>query len=97
MLGDEAYASPEQLRAEPVTERADVFSLGVLAFRILTGHLPFRASASGSSVRDESVAPLRLRELLPEADEATETLLGRCLNRRPEQRPFAEEVTHLIN
>lgn len=36
-----AYAAPEQMRAQPVTTAADVFSLGVVLFRLLTGRLPF--------------------------------------------------------
>lgn len=36
-----AYAAPEQIRAQPVTTAADVFSLGVVLFRLLTGRLPF--------------------------------------------------------
>ncbi|MCP5472401.1 MAG: serine/threonine-protein kinase [Steroidobacteraceae bacterium] len=36
-----AYAAPEQMRAQPVTTAADVFSLGVVLVRLLTGRLPF--------------------------------------------------------
>jgi len=36
-----AYAAPEQMRAQPVNTAADVFSLGVVLFRLLTGRLPF--------------------------------------------------------
>ena len=36
------YASPEQIRAEPVTTATDIYSLGVVLFELLTGHRPYR-------------------------------------------------------
>ncbi|MGH7468994.1 MAG: protein kinase domain-containing protein [Longimicrobiales bacterium] len=92
-LGSVSYASPEQLCGEPVTERADVYSLGILAFEMMTGRLPFEVkSPTELLIAQATVRPKRLREFLPHADAETEALIDRCLNKRPEQRPFVEEL-----
>ena len=36
------YASPEQMRGEPITTASDVYSLGVLLYELLSGHRPYQ-------------------------------------------------------
>lgn len=45
-----AYAAPEQIRAQPVTTATDVFALGVVLFRLLTGRLPFEPRDNPDSI-----------------------------------------------
>jgi serine/threonine protein kinase/Tfp pilus assembly protein PilF len=86
-MGTLAYMSPEQLRGEPVDERGDIFSLGVLLYEALTGRLPFR----GENPVDLQYAilhqaPTPLRSLLPDVSPAWEQLLECCLAKAPDQR-----------
>jgi serine/threonine protein kinase len=42
-IGSPGYMSPEQLRGEVLTHQTDIYSLGVVMYRLLTGHAPFQA------------------------------------------------------
>ncbi|HEX5802254.1 MAG TPA: protein kinase [Azospira sp.] len=43
-VGSPAYMSPEQIKAYPLNQKTDIYSLGVVLFQLLTGRLPFRAN-----------------------------------------------------
>jgi serine/threonine protein kinase len=91
--GTPAYASPEQARGEPLTPASDVFSLGSLAFKVLTGQPPYR----GDSVHDVLDAVAEADPPFPRdvAEGVPEDLQAICLAsmaRRPQDRPTAAEV-----
>lgn len=50
-VGTYAYASPEQIRGEPLDVRSDLYACGVLAYRMLTGKQPFQADTSHDVAR----------------------------------------------
>ena len=97
--GTPAYMSPEQLVGETVTTLSDVYSLGVVAFEMLTGSLPWKLLPRTS---DRLTAPPPdPRTVAPDLPDAIVRLLGRTLALRREERlaspaAFAYELTNAI-
>jgi serine/threonine-protein kinase len=87
-LGSPSYMSPEQVRdARRVDHRSDLWSLGVVLHRLLTGTNPFQGRGVGAvSAAVVADAPQRLREARPELPEALEAIVLRCLEKSPGDR-----------
>lgn len=56
-LGTSAYASPEQLKGDPVTTASDIYSLGMILYVLLTGSHPFRDHKSSDNFESQSGIP----------------------------------------
>ncbi len=92
-VGSPTYMSPEQLLAEPVTPKSDIYALGLLGYELLTGHGPYLARAPSEIVAAHlRHVPQRLSALRPEIPADLEMLLVRCLAKDPTDRPSADEV-----
>ena len=52
------YASPEQIRGEPIGTASDVYSLGVLAFELLTGAKPYKLKRGSAAELEEAIATI---------------------------------------
>jgi eukaryotic-like serine/threonine-protein kinase len=89
MVGTPAYMAPEQARGESsIDARADVFSLGCVLFRCLTGRNPFTGDdALAVLLKIVLEEPPRLRELRPELPAALDDLVARMLAKSPDGRP----------
>lgn len=82
-LGSSAHMSPEQARGGTVDGRADLYSLGVLTYELLTGELPFRcADALGLALMHAQDPVPRL----PPDKAHWQAFVDRALAKRPEQR-----------
>lgn len=85
--GSPLYMSPEQIRREPIDGRTDLFSLGVVAYELLTGHHPFRAeNLDAIRHRITSGKPLPLVELRGEAPAIYQRIIDKALAKKPGQR-----------
>ena len=87
VLGTASYLAPEQAAGEPVTHRADLYSLGVVVYELLTGEPPRKVEslAQLAAVHSGPVRPVR--DLAPEVPEHLEAAVMRCLARNPDYRP----------
>jgi len=100
VIGTPEYMSPEQLMGEPLDGRSDVYSLGLVLFRMLTGTLPFHAEGTQDiMIARLTSAPMRLDEAKPGVafPEALQRALDRALQRKAADRQedaevFAQEI-----
>ena len=88
VLGTPAYMSPEQAAGQSrwIDRRTDIYSLGVILFRMLTGELPFRGNAQmqiHQRLTEDPPDPRKLNRFLPRD---LCTICVKCLERDPNRR-----------
>ncbi len=87
IIGTPSFMSPEQLMKEPVDGRSDVFSLGVLLYRCVTGRLPFEGEDVPTIVSQVLYKnPQPLSELVPGIPEGLDSVLARALQKQAQRR-----------
>jgi serine/threonine protein kinase len=91
LVGTIDYTAPEYHLGEPATNRADIFSLGVIAYEMLTGKLPYgKGFASARDINKRSYIEARsIREDIPEWIDAA---LAKAVSKKPVERTDALSV-----
>ncbi|MBB4745522.1 serine/threonine-protein kinase [Actinoplanes octamycinicus] len=96
LLGTPAYLAPERLEGGQVSPATDVYAVGLLIYRMLIGQLPWDVGTTTALLRAHQYTE---PEPLPPVDglpAEVDALIGRCLEKRPADRPPTAEVAHLL-
>ncbi len=88
MIGTPRYMSPEQCDGAELTPAADVYSLGVMLYEMLTGAVPFSGSTPlAIAMKHTSELPRSPREIVASIPPALEELVLHTLEKNPQNRP----------
>ena len=87
ILGTPEFMSPEQIRGKVLDARSDIYALGIVAFEMFTGKLPFQ----GRNAQEMMIARLRsqpvpIRQYRPDVPEPVEKALSKALQTSPDDR-----------
>lgn len=96
-FGTPAFMSPEQVLGQwDADHRTDIYSLGVVAFQLLTGRLPFEADSAMAQAALRTVRPApAVRSIAAEVPAALATVVEKCLARDPRRRWKNAALLHL--
>jgi len=102
MIGTPHYMSPEQARGQPVDGRSDLYSLGIVLYEMLTGHVPYDADSTVGIIMKQIGEEIpRVSHTNPDLPAALDIVLARALakapaDRFPKARDLAEGVAQAL-
>jgi serine/threonine protein kinase len=103
LVGTPAYMSPEQVDDGKIDGRADVYSLGVVLYRLLTGELPFKAESTTGFLEAQKNSPVPDIHLLrSDISPIWQEIVGKALAKDPDDRyssagEFARDVRDMVS
>ncbi|MFD8996926.1 serine/threonine-protein kinase [Streptomyces abikoensis] len=88
-VGTPAYVAPESAEGRPQTSAVDIYGAGILLYELVTGRPPFAGATALEVLHQHLSAEPRRPTTVPEP---LWTVIERCLRKRPEERPSAENL-----
>jgi len=96
LMGTPSYMSPEQLAAENIDHRADIYALGIILYQMLTGVVPHKADTTWAiALKRKTERPQPPGLFNPAISKSMEQIILRVLSVRPEDR--YDSVVDFIN
>jgi predicted Ser/Thr protein kinase len=97
MLGTPAYMSPEQLMAQTVDARSDIYSSGVMLYQLLTGERPFEGGLTAIIHKALNTVPPRPSEIAVTSPPSFDPVVARAMAKRPADRyPNADSFAQAL-
>jgi serine/threonine protein kinase len=98
LMGTPAYMSPEQAKGDELTEESDIYSLGIVAFEMLTGQVPYDAKTPIAIVFKQINDPVpEISRLVEDVPTSAQDVIDRALAKSPEVRySSAEELVRAL-
>ncbi|MBO0723055.1 MAG: protein kinase, partial [Blastocatellia bacterium] len=88
VVGTSYYISPEQtIVHSPIDQGADIYSLGIILYQLLTGQVPFEGDSEGQVMdMHRSILPRPLRDIRPDISQTIEDVVLKAIAKRPLDR-----------
>jgi len=91
ILGSPAYMSPEQARGEQIDHRSDIYSFGIMLYRMITGKVPFEGDIQSVIAQHLNSTPPSPRQYVKSMPIKIEKLILAMLRKAPDERPRTME------
>jgi hypothetical protein len=96
LLGTPAYLAPERLSGAPTAPATDIYALGILLYRMLSGEHPWDADTPAMMLSAHKHKPPKPLPDVQDLPRAVAVLSRRCLAKDPADRPTADEVARQL-